>query len=93
VIADNHDTLERGGRSDKAGRNGTMLNRDRAHEIFERIRNLSSADEVELIVSGGRSALTRFANNAITQNVAEENYEASLRVAFDGRTARAWLSR
>jgi predicted Zn-dependent protease len=70
-----------------------MLNRDRAHEIFQRIRKLSSADEVELIVSGGCSALTRFANNAITQNVAEENYAASLRVVFDGRTARASTNR
>ncbi len=51
-----------------------MLTQDRARQIFERIRKLSSAEEVELIVSGGRSALTRFANNAITQNVAEENY-------------------
>jgi predicted Zn-dependent protease len=70
-----------------------MLTQDRARQIFERIRKLSSADEVELIVSGGRSALTRFANNAITQNVAEENYAASLRVVFDGRTARASTNR
>jgi predicted Zn-dependent protease len=70
-----------------------MLNRDRAHEIFERIRRFSSAEEVELIVSGGCSALTRFANNAITQNVAEENYTGSLRVVFDGRTARASTNR
>ena len=70
-----------------------MLTQDRAREVFERIRKLSSADEVELIVSGGRSALTRFANNAITQNVAEENYAASLRVVFDGRTARASTNR
>jgi predicted Zn-dependent protease len=70
-----------------------MLTQDRAREVFERIRKLSSADEVELIVSGGRSALTRFANNGITQNVAEENYAASLRVAFDGRTARASTNR
>ncbi|MGA2963991.1 MAG: TldD/PmbA family protein [Candidatus Korobacteraceae bacterium] len=70
-----------------------MLTQDRAREIFERIRKLSSAEEVELIVSGGRSALTRFANNAITQNVAEENYAASLRVVFDGCTARASTNR
>lgn len=70
-----------------------MLDKDRAREIFQRIRKLSSAEEVELMVSGGRSALTRFANNAITQNVAEENYAASLRVVFDGRTARASTNR
>ncbi len=70
-----------------------MLDRDKIREVFARIRRLSSADELELIVSGGRSALTRFANNAITQNVAEENTEASLRVVFDGRTARAGTNR
>lgn len=70
-----------------------MLTKDRARELFERMRKLSSAEEVELIVSGGRSALTRFANNAITQNVSEENYAASLRVVFNGRTARASTNR
>ena len=36
-----------------------------------------------------KSALTRFANNTIHQNVAEESYSVSVRTAFDGRTARA----
>ena len=34
-------------------------------------------------------ALTRFANNTIHQNVAEENYGVSVRTVFGGRTARA----
>jgi predicted Zn-dependent protease len=38
---------------------------------------------------GTRSALTRFANNTIHQNVAEENVAASVRTVFGGRTARA----
>ena len=38
---------------------------------------------------GGRSALTRFANNTIHQNVAEENVAISVRTVFGGRTARA----
>jgi predicted Zn-dependent protease len=42
-----------------------------------------------LLVAGGRSALTRFANNTIHQNVAEENYQLSIRTVFDGKTARA----
>ena len=44
---------------------------------------------VELLISGGRSALTRFANNTIHQNVAEEEYHISVRSAFGSRTARA----
>ena len=66
-----------------------MLTRERAHDIFERLRKQSSCDEVELMIGGGASALTRFANNGITQNVSEENHYLSVRVNFDGRTARA----
>jgi predicted Zn-dependent protease len=66
-----------------------MLTRDRAGKIFERIKRQSTADEVEVLFYGGKSELTRFANNVIHQNVAEENYGVSVRTAFDGRTARA----
>jgi len=70
-----------------------MLTNDQAGEIFSRIRKLSTADEVEVLFSGGRFALTRFANNTIHQNVAEENYVVSVRTAFGGRTARATTNR
>jgi PmbA protein len=66
-----------------------MLTREQAADIFDRIRKLSSADEVEVLFSGGTFALTRFANNTIHQNVAEENHIVSVRTAFGGRTARA----
>jgi PmbA protein len=66
-----------------------MLSKDKAADIFERIKGYSSADDVEALFYGGRSALTRFANNTIHQNVAEENYGISVRTVFSGRTARA----
>src|ERR1700719_4515205 len=66
-----------------------MLTRDQAADIFSRIKKQSTADEVECLFYGGRSALTRFANNTIHQNVAEENYGVSVRTVFGGRTARA----
>ena len=66
-----------------------MLTQDQAADIFARIKRHSRADEVECIFYGGRSALTRFANNTIHQNVAEENYGVSVRTVFGGRTARA----
>src|SRR5713101_748698 len=66
-----------------------MLSQDKAAEIFDRIKRYSTADEVEVLCYGGRSALTRFANNIIHQNVAEENYSVSVRTVFGGRTARA----
>ncbi len=66
-----------------------MLTRDQAANIFDRIRKLSSADEVEVLFSGGRFALTRIANNTIHQNVEDENHVVSVRTVFGGRTARA----
>src|ERR1700732_2555036 len=66
-----------------------MLTRDQAADIFSHIAKLSTADEVEVVFSGGSFALTRFANNTIHQNVAEENHVVSVRTVFGGRTARA----
>jgi PmbA protein len=66
-----------------------MLTREQAADIFDRIRKLSSADETEVLFSGGSFALTRFANNTIHQNVADENHMVSVRTVFGGRTARA----
>src|SRR5215469_17266097 len=66
-----------------------MLNKEQAGDIFNRIRKLTTADEIEVLFSGGRFALTRFANNTIHQNVAEENAIVSVRTVFGGRTARA----
>lgn len=66
-----------------------MLTRERASDIFDRIRRFSAADEVEVLFTGSRFALTRFANNTIHQNVEEENCLVSIRTNFGGRTARA----
>jgi len=66
-----------------------MLTQEQAGAIFDRIRKISSADEVEVLFSGGKFALTRFANNTIHQNVAEENHVVSVRTAFGQKTARA----
>ena len=61
-----------------------------AADIFDQAsRSSSTADEVEVLFYGGHSALTRFANNTIHQNVAEENCRISVRTVFGGRTARA----
>jgi PmbA protein len=66
-----------------------MASREKAAELVERIRKYSGADEVEVIVYNTRNALTRFANNVIHQNLAEENVAVSVRTEFAGRTARA----
>jgi PmbA protein len=70
-----------------------MLDQDKAQSIFDRIRKYCSTGEVEVIFSSANYALTRFANNTIHQNVSELNEVASIRVAFDGKTARATTNR
>jgi predicted Zn-dependent protease len=69
------------------------VSQDQCAEIFERVRRAASVSDVEVTVTGGQSALTRFANNAITQNVSEEGCELSVRVQMGGRTARATTNR
>src|SRR5215475_13758235 len=66
-----------------------MLNKDNAAEIFAKLKKYATADEIELYIYGGHSALTRFANNTIHQNVSEDNVGISVRTVFSGRTARA----
>ena len=57
--------------------------------IAERVLKLSDADETEVEIDATTDALTRFANNTIHQNVAEEIRSLSVRAVVDGRTARA----
>jgi PmbA protein len=66
-----------------------MLTKEIASGVFERIRKYCSADELEVIFYSTRNALTRFANNVIHQNMAEDNSMVSVRTVFGGRTARA----
>lgn len=70
--------------------------RDDAEVIFEQVVDAARAfgvTEIEAIVAGSSEALTRFANNAIHQNVAERTTQLSVRPVIDGRTARASTNR
>jgi len=49
--------------------------------------------EAEVTATGGRSALTRFANSHIHQNMAEDHLGVRLRLAVDGRLASAYTDR
>ena len=57
--------------------------------IAHRILKLSEADETEIEIDASVDALTRFANNTIHQNVAEQILMISVRANVEGRTARA----
>src|SRR5437899_6139217 len=59
------------------------------HDLAERVLGFSDADETEVHIDFVADALTRFANNTIHQNVAEQSLSVSVRTVFDGRTARA----
>ncbi len=49
--------------------------------------------DVEALLGAHSAALTRFANNTIHQNVAEQDRWLSVRVVFDQQTARATTNR
>jgi PmbA protein len=58
-----------------------------------RLGKLAGADETEVQIDETIDALSRFANNAIHQNVAEHGITISIRTVVDGRTARATTNR
>jgi len=58
-----------------------------------RLAKSTEADETEVHVDEVDDSLTRFANNAIHQNVAERGLTVSIRTVVDGRTARATTNR
>jgi len=58
-----------------------------------RLAKSTAAEETEVHVDEVANALTRFANNAIHQNVAEHGLTVSIRTVTDGRTARATANR
>ena len=65
-------------------------------QIIERVLRLAKsteADETEVHVDEADESLTRFANNAIHQNVAEHGLTVSVRTVVDWRTARATTNR
>jgi len=58
-------------------------------ELIKSILNYSCADQTEVLYSGGDTALTRFANNYIHQNVAERDASVSIRVVIGKRIGTA----
>ena len=58
-----------------------------ADQVLELVRARAASAEAEVVVTSGLSALTRFANSFIHQNVAEETSHVLLRVALDGHVA------
>src|SRR5579864_5176419 len=73
-----------------------VLTEEQCRELFAQVQQAARSlgvVEIEAIFSGHRDALTRFANNTIHQNVAEQTQWLSVRAALDHRTARATTNR
>jgi PmbA protein len=66
-----------------------LVPRAEFERIVERVLKFSRAEETEVSVDATTDALTRFANNTIHQNVAEQGISVSVRAVVNGRTARA----
>ncbi len=67
--------------------------RERARQLATRAVELSSAEQTEVLASVSDSALTRFADNRIHQNVAERDAEISVRAVTGTRTGVASTNR
>jgi predicted Zn-dependent protease len=83
--------------SDKkgAGAAGLLEERElrRIVDTALRLAKATDAEGTEVHVDEVADSLTRFANNAVHQNVAEHGLTVSIRTIVDGRTARATTNR
>ncbi len=65
------------------------MRREEARAHLDRVLAIAGSRELEASIGGGENYLTRFANNEITQNVAERRHVLSVRVAQGRRSGRA----
>jgi PmbA protein len=73
-----------------------ILSKGECRELFGLVQDAAKAlgvSDVEALFGAHTGALTRFANNTIHQNVAEQDRWISVRVAIDQKTARATTNR
>jgi len=61
--------------------------------LLQKVLSYSQAEQTEVVYLGAESALTRFANNFIHQNVAERNHELRVRAIVGKRTGVATTNR
>jgi len=65
------------------------VQKQEAKAILDQAISLARGAEIEVMLGGGKDALTRFSNNEITQNVEERRYLLSVRIVQGKRTGRA----
>lgn len=67
----------------------TALGEAQLREVAERVLARTTAEAAQVTLAGQTSYLTRFANNQIHQNVAEQDLRATVRVAFGQKVGMA----
>ena len=73
-----------------------LTSQSKCRELFATVQDAARSfgvSDVEALFGAHFGALTRFANNTIHQNVAEQDRWISVRVALDQKTARATTNR
>jgi len=69
------------------------MSAEESRALARRVVEMTAADQAEVLVSSESSALTRFANNRINQNVSEENTQVSVRAVIGKRQGVASTNR
>src|SRR4030042_2233750 len=69
-----------------------MIGKRKIRKRVDMIFGRSKADQVEVVITNYDSALTRYANNYIHQNVSESNSGLSIRVIFGKKIGSASTS-
>lgn len=70
-----------------------MLNKQEAQDICQQVLQHCGRDQAEVFITAQDSALTRFANNGIHQNVAERNIELNVQIYLGKRRGMASTNR
>lgn len=60
-----------------------------ARSIIEKVLKLSDAEETSAVITGSYKASTRFADNAITQNITTNNYSLKVSCAYGQKVGHA----
>ncbi len=63
--------------------------RETFEKISEKVMDKAKADEVEIRIIESNTALTRYANSEIHQNIGQEDIDISIRAVFDKKTGAA----
>ncbi len=68
------------------------MNPDRIRIIFDKLLRASTAHDTVISMHGAKTASTRYANNAITQNMAKNQIMVSVKTAFGNQVGSSWTN-